>query len=262
ALIADAAFAADAPSSALAWAGAVCYSIQIYFDFSGYSDMAIGLGRIFGFKFPENFNYPYISRSITEFWRRWHMSLSTWFRDYIYIPLGGNRVGKWKHIRNIFAVWLLTGFWHGASWNFIAWGLMFGILLVVEKFFLGKVLEKLPKFCRHIYVMFLVVISFVIFNANSMGEAMVNLRGMFGAYDIPLVSSDALYYLRSYAVVFIVAILGATPLAKVLMAKLAASERGEKIRNLAEPVFLAALLAIVTAFLIDGSFNPFLYFRF
>ncbi|MBQ4047161.1 MAG: MBOAT family protein [Clostridia bacterium] len=244
------------------WIAAIAFTLHIYFDFSGYSDMAIGLGRIFGFKFPENFNYPFISRSVTEFWRRWHMSLSTWFRDYIYIPLGGNRVSQWKHIRNIFAVWLLTGFWHGASWNFIVWGLMFGVLLILEKFFLARLLEKLPKFCRHIYVMFLVVISFVIFNANSMGEAIVNLKGMFGFADVPLISSDALYYLRSYAVVFILAIIGSTPLIRNLGNKLSANARSEKVLNAAEPVLLAALLIVVTAFLIDGSFNPFLYFRF
>ena len=180
------------------WLAAIAFTLHIYFDFSGYSDMAIGLGRIFGFHFPENFNYPYISKSITDFWRRWHMTLSTWFRDYVYIPLGGNRVSRLKWVRHLFAVWLLTGFWHGASWNFVVWGLFFGVLLVVEKLFLGKLLDKLPAVLRHIYVLFFVVISFVIFNANDMSGAWVNLRGMFGFNDVPLVSSDALYYPVSY----------------------------------------------------------------
>ncbi len=244
------------------WLAAIAFTLHIYFDFSGYSDMAIGLGRIFGFHFPENFNYPYISKSITDFWRRWHMTLSTWFRDYVYIPLGGNRVSRLKWVRNLFAVWLLTGFWHGASWNFVVWGLFFGVLLVVEKLFLGKLLDKLPAVFRHIYVLFFVVISFVIFNANDMSGAWVNLRGMFGFNDVPLVSSDALYYLRSYAVVLLIAVVGATPLFKRLAERLSASEKSRRILNIAEPVFLVALLCCVTAFLIDGSFNPFLYFRF
>ena len=254
--------ASDDKSVLFYWLAAIAFTLHIYFDFSGYSDMAIGLGRIFGFYFPENFNYPYISKSITDFWRRWHMTLSTWFRDYVYIPLGGNRVSRLKWVRNLLAVWLLTGFWHGASWNFVIWGLFFGVLLIIEKLFLGKVLDRLPSVLRHIYVLLAVVISFVIFNADDMSGALVNLRGMFGLNGVPLISFDALYYLRSYALVLLVAIVGATPLCKRLAERLSASEKTRRILNTAEPVFLVALLCCVTAFLIDGSFNPFLYFRF
>ncbi len=243
------------------WLYGISFCLHIYFDFSGYSDMAIGLGRIFGFNFMENFNYPYISRSITEFWRRWHISLGSWFRDYVYIPLGGNRVPKWRWFINIFVVWMLTGFWHGAAWNFIVWGLYFAVLLVAEKLWLLKPLEKTKILCR-VYVLFFVLISFVIFNAADMGEAFAYIGGMFGAGGIPLVSAEFVYYLRSFAVVLILAMIGATPLPKNLVLKLRQNETAAKVLNVIEPIFLLGLLIVMTAYLVDGSFNPFLYFRF
>lgn len=243
------------------WLYAIAFTLHIYFDFSGYSDMAIGLGKIFGLDFLENFDYPYISGSITEFWRRWHMSLGSWFRDYVYIPLGGNRVSKARWFLNIFIVWMLTGFWHGAAWNFIVWGLFFAILLIIEKLWLLKPLKK-SKVLSHIYVMFFVIISFVIFNAADMKEAFSYIGGMFGAGGIPFISEEWLYYLRSYGVVLIVAIIGATPLVKKLVLSVKKKSTGEKIMNIAEPIMLVALLLVITAYLVDGSFNPFLYFRF
>lgn len=252
--------ASPAPSAAFCWAAAVAFSLQIYFDFSGYSDMAIGLGEIFGFHFSENFNYPYISKSVTEFWRRWHISLGTWFRDYVYIPMGGNRVSKPRWFFNIFTVWFLTGFWHGASWNFIVWGLFFAVLLVFEKLGLLKLLKK-GKVLPHIYVLFAVLISFVIFDADSMGEAVKNLCGMFSLSG-GFLGAEALYYIKSYFVVFLLAAIGSTPLPKKLYNKFAATGFGEKALYVLEPLTLIALLLTVTAFLTDGSFNPFLYFRF
>ena len=244
------------------WLYAVAFSLHIYFDFSAYSDMAIGIGRMLGFKFPENFNYPYISKSITEFWRRWHMSLSTWFRDYIYIPLGGNRVGKFKLYRNILIVWLLTGFWHGAAWNFIVWGLFFAVFLMIEKAFLGKILEKLPSIISRTYLLFLIVISFVIFNADGMTQAIQDIGGMFGANGVALFNDLSIYYLQSYLVIFIIAIIGATPFVKNLVLKLKENQSARKVINILEPVVIVLLLVICTAYLVDGSFNPFLYFRF
>ncbi|MBQ3543225.1 MAG: MBOAT family protein [Oscillospiraceae bacterium] len=244
------------------WLYAIGFSLHIYFDFSGYSDMAIGLGKVFGFRFLENFNYPFISKSISEFWRRWHISLGSWFRDYVYIPLGGNRVSKGKWLRNILIVWLLTGFWHGAAWNFIVWGLYFGFFLVLEKFFLGAWLKRLPDFLSHLYVLFLVLISFVIFNASSMGQAFTDIGGLFGAGGHPLVSQEALYQLRSFAWILLFAVVGATPVPKRIIQGIKANPTGRKLLNVLEPFFLAALLLAVTAYLVDGSFNPFLYFRF
>lgn len=244
------------------WIYAVAFTLQIYFDFSGYSDMAIGLGRIFGFKFPENFDYPYISRSITEFWRRWHMTLGGWFRDYVYIPLGGNRVGKAKWFRNIFIVWLLTGFWHGAEWNFAVWGLMYGILLVLEKLFLGNAIKKAGAAVSHIYVMFIVIISFVIFNADGLSGMVSDLGGLFGAGGIAFCSSVTLYYLKSYAVLFIIAIFCCLPYGKRIALYFSGKETGMRIRTVLEPVLLCFLLIAVTGYLVDGSYNPFLYFRF
>ena len=243
------------------WLYAIAFTLHIYFDFSGYSDMAIGLGRMFGFDFLENFDYPYISGSITEFWRRWHMSLGSWFRDYVYIPLGGNRVPKARWFLNIFIVWLLTGFWHGAAWNFIVWGLFFAVLLVIEKLWLLKVLKK-SKVWNHFYVLFFVIISFVIFNAADMKEAFAYIGGMFGAGGIPFVSDEWLYYLRSYGLILIIAIVGATPLIKKLVLSAKNKTTGEKIINIAEPIVLVVLILMITAYLVDGSFNPFLYFRF
>lgn len=253
--------ASDDKSVLFFWLYAVAYSLHIYFDFSGYSDMAIGLGKIFGFDFLENFNYPYISASITEFWRRWHMSLGSWFRDYVYIPLGGNRVSRLRHLFNIFVVWMLTGFWHGAAWNFIVWGLFFAVLLMVEKLWLLKYLKK-SRVLSHIYVVVLIIISFVIFDASSMGQAFSYIGSMFGAGGYPLVSTEFLYYLRSYGVVLILGIIGATPLPKKLWNRIAATNIGSNIMTFAEPIALSALLLCCSAYLVDGSYNPFLYFRF
>ena len=252
---------ADDKSVLFYWLYAVAYTLHIYFDFSGYSDMAIGLGHVFGFDFLENFNYPFISRSITEFWRRWHMSLGSWFRDYLYIPLGGNRVPRGRWIFNIAVVWAATGLWHGAAWNFVAWGIFFAVLLVLEKLFLKKWLERAPA-RGHIYVMLLVIISFVLFDATSLRSAGETIGAMFGAGGLPAVSFEALYNLRSYAVVLILGIIGSTPLPKLAVERIRKTSGGAVLINAAEPVALVALLAVSTAFLIDGSFNPFLYFRF
>ena len=252
----------DEKSIIFYWIFAISYMLQIYFDFSAYSDMAIGLGRILGFHFLENFNYPYISKSITEFWRRWHISLGSWYRDYIYIPLGGNREGLKKQIRNILIVWGLTGIWHGASWNFVIWGLLFGIILIMEKVFLGKYLEKFPSFFKRIYVLFIVMISFVIFNAESMKEAWKNIIGLFGANGENLTNSYTLYYLKSYGIVLIIALIGATPVLKNIILKLKKNENINKVINILEPVYMIIILLIVTAYLVDNSYNPFLYFRF
>ena len=233
---------------------AVGFTLQIYFDFSGYSDMAIGLGLFFGFHFLENFNYPLVASSITDFWRRWHISLSSFFRDYVYIPLGGNRVSLLKWIRNIFVVWFLTGFWHGASWNFILWGLYFAVILVLEKKLYGKRLNKTKVF-KYIYTIVLVVISFVIFNCETIGDIKIFLSSMFGFSNLPLVNSETLYYIRSYLVLLIIAIIASTPLLKVI---------GNKLKKLEflEPVIYIGIIILVTAYLVDTSFNPFLYFRF
>ena len=251
----------DEKSVLFYWLYAVAFALHIYFDFSGYSDMAIGLGKVFGFHFLENFNYPYISASITEFWRRWHISLGTWFRDYVYIPLGGNRVGRARQLLNILVVWMLTGFWHGAAWNFVVWGLMFAVLLIMEKLWLLKPLSK----CRplaHLYVVFFVVISFVIFNAENMGQALSDIGGLFGAGGIPLVSAEAVYCLRSFALVLILAVLGATPLLRNGLVRLSQYPTAGKVLNALEPFTLFVLLLVMTGYLVDGSFNPFLYFRF
>ena len=259
--IADAAFAAVMPSVLFAWLGAVAYTFQIYFDFSAYSDMAIGLGRMFGFHFLENFNYPYVARSVTEFWRRWHISLSTWFRDYVYIPLGGNRVSKTKWLRNILVVWLLTGLWHGAAWNFVLWGLFFAVFLTAEKLWYGRALAKTRVF-KHIYVLLLVIVSFVLFDANSVGEAAAAIGGLFGAAGVSAVNPISLYYLRSFAVVFLIGIVGATPLPKRIVEQLGSTRAGAMVVDVLEPLVLVSVLAVSTGYLVDGSFNPFLYFRF
>lgn len=248
-------FSSNEKSVLFYWLYALTNMMQIYFDFSGYSDMAIGLGKMFGFEFPENFNYPYISSSITEFWRRWHMSLGTWFRDYIYIPLGGNRVSKVKHLRNILIVWLLTGLWHGAAWNFIIWGVYFGILLILEKEFILKWANKIPKIIRILATFFIVMISFIIFSGESKVEIFENIKGLFGIGGISLTSLESIYYLKSYAVVLIISLIGATPLMKNIF-------KEKKVSNIFEPIFILFVLIISTSYIIDGSFNPFLYFRF
>ena len=254
--------ASDDKSVVLYWLYAIAISLQLYFDFSGYSDMAIGLGRIFGFHFLENFNYPYISKNIAEFWRRWHMSLGTWFRDYIYIPLGGNRVSKGRWFFNILVVWFLTGFWHGADWTFIIWGLYFALFLLMEKFFLNKLFAKIPRVFSHIYVVVVILVSFVIFSGNGMSGALTDLGGMFGALGLPLWSEATGYYLASYAVLLVCAFVGATPLIKNAALKLKENEKINAVVNILEPIIHIALLLIVTAYFVDGSFSPFLYFRF
>lgn len=253
--------ASDEKSILFYWLYAVATCLQIYFDFSGYSDMAIGLGKIFGFTFLENFNYPYISKSITEFWRRWHISLSSWFRDYVYIPLGGNRVTKIRWYFNISFVWLLTGLWHGAGWNFILWGIIFAFFLILEKICLLDWLKK-AKIWNHIYVLFVILITFVIFNATNMKEAATYLGEMFGCGNLPVSSPEFLYYLKSYGVVLIVAIIGATPCLKSIICRCSENKCLQKMIDLAEPIVLLLLLLLSTAYLVDGSFNPFLYFRF
>ena len=244
------------------WIFAISYMLQVYFDFSAYSDMAIGLGKMFGFTFLENFNYPFISKSITEFWRRWHISLSSWFKDYVYIPLGGSRKGTLKLVRNILIVWFLTGIWHGAAYNFILWGLFIGVFLVIEKLWLSKYISKLPKFLRNIYVLFIIMISFIMFNAGSINEAFFNIKGLFGLNKEVFINNYTIYYLKSYLIVLIIAIFGATPLFKNIIEKLKKSKCLNKIINVLEPIFLIILLLLVTAYLIDSSYNPFLYFRF
>ena len=238
------------------WMYAIAFTLNIYFDFSGYSDMAIGLGKIFGFHFTENFNYPYLSKSVTEFWRRWHMSLGSWFRDYVYIPLGGNRVKRWRWVINILVVWMLTGLWHGAAWNFVLWGLMFAGLLLLEKWV--PALQKLPAAVKHIYVLLLVIISFVIFNAESLPQAGSDLACMFGFGGLPLVSNITLYYLGSFALLFLVGFVGATPAVKKLGLRIGET----KVGAILEPILLILLLLICSAYLVDGAFSPFLYFRF
>lgn len=253
---------AEQPSVLLYWLGAIGFTLQIYFDFSAYSDMGIGLGRIFGFHFLENFDFPYISKSITEFWRRWHISLGTWFRDYLFIPLGGNRTGKWKWFRNIFIVWFCTGLWHGAAWNFVIWGIVFGIIIVVEKLFLLKLLEKIPCVFSHMYTLLIVVFSFVLFNSLNISDAVQYMKGMLGLLHIPLFTKESLYYLGSYKVLIIVGMLWATPIPSNIIKKVCQNNKLLSIVNNLEPIIYVLLLIVVTGFLIDSSFNPFLYFRF
>ena len=242
------------------WMYAIGFTLHIYFDFSGYSDMAIGLGKIFGFHFLENFNYPYLSKSVSEFWRRWHMSLGSWFRDYVYIPLGGNRVKKARWVFNVLVVWLLTGLWHGAAWNFVLWGLLYAAFLLIERFV--PQLQKLPSVIRWGYTMLIVVLGFVLFNAADVRQAGQDLAGMFGFGGLKLVTTETLYYLRSYAVVFVVGFFAATPFARDQLTKLAAGEKTGKWVAVLEPAVLIGMLLLCTAYLVDGSFNPFLYFRF
>jgi alginate O-acetyltransferase complex protein AlgI len=243
------------------WITAIAYSLQIYYDFSGYSDMAIGLGRMFGFHFLENFNYPYVSKSISEFWRRWHISLGQWFRDYVYLPLGGNRVSQIKWFRNIVIVWFLTGLWHGASWNFVIWGMLFALLLIVEKYYLLTYLRR-TKILAHLYVIISVILSFVIFRHDSITEIMIHFKSMFGLNGIPLSSHESIYYFKSYFVTFVIAIIGATPVVKQSLEKIKGNHIGKMGLKLLEPIFYVIVLLIITGYLVDSSFNPFLYFRF
>lgn len=242
------------------WLYALAYMLHIYFDFSGYSDMAIGLGRIFGFRFSENFNYPYISASITEFWRRWHISLGGWFRDYLYIPLGGNRVKPFRHVINILIVWAATGFWHGASWNFVLWGILYAALLLFEKYVLyPKIRFAVPM---HIYTLLFVMLGFVLFDSASVTDALASFKALFGFGGIPAADTASLYYLKSNIVLLVVAVIGATPLPKLLYEKIGLRKYGGKILAVVTPLAALASVALCTAYLIDGSFNPFVYFRF
>ena len=243
------------------WIGILAYTFQIYFDFSGYSDMAIGLGKMFGFDFLENFNYPYISKSITEFWRRWHISLSTWFRDYVYIPLGGNRKGLARQCLNIMIVWFLTGFWHGANWNFICWGVYFGVILLCEKLFLGKALKKVPSFISHIYSLLLIIVGWGIFAYEDTSALIQNFKNLFGLGGLDFVNDRAIFWLANYAVTFIILIIASTPLFKKLGEKLLV-KAPVVYSCVLEPATVAFLLIVSTAYLASNSFNPFLYFRF
>ena len=252
-------------STATAWLGAVAFTFQIYFDFSGYSDMAIGLGKIFGFDYLENFNYPYISRSITEFWRRWHMSLSSWFKEYVYIPLGGNRKGLPRQILNIAVVWALTGLWHGASWNFVAWGMYFGVILILEKLWILKWLDKCPAFVCHLYSLILIVLGWVIFALTDFGQMREYLQVMFGGASA-FIDGDFKYLAWSRIWVLIACTIGSTPLVKLVCGRIAGTlsgvKNGEVIVGVLETVVLLGILALSIAFLVSGSYNPFLYFRF
>ncbi|HDR5348909.1 MBOAT family protein [Bacillus cereus] len=243
-------------SVSLAWMGAIAYTLQIYFDFSGYSDMAIGLGKMFGFDFLENFNYPYISKSISEFWRRWHISLGSWFRDYVYIPLGGNRVTTWKVYRNLFIVWGLTGFWHGASWTFMIWGIYYGILIALEKAGLENLLQKLWSPLQHIYVMFLVIIGWVFFRADNFSYCFEFLKSMFG-FNSPLTDINSYFYIMNYWGIFLLAIITAAPVFPWLQ-KMLSTKRFAVL----SPVYYLSILVIVLVFLTNATYNPFIYFRF
>ena len=245
------------------WLKPIFYTLQIYFDFSGYSDMAIGLGLMLGFNFLENFNYPLIANSITDFWRRWHISLSSWFRDYLYIPLGGNRVSTQKWIRNLLIVWFLTGFWHGANWNFIIWGLYFGILLIIEKLFIKSFLDK-TKIIKYIYTLLIVIISFLIFSTTNINELFNSLKNMFLINNIPLINKTTIYYFRSYIVLLIISIISATPILKITINKIKQTKLNKiiEVLEILEIFIYFGLLTLSTAYLIDESFNPFLYFRF
>lgn len=246
-----------------AWIGIIAFTFQIYFDFSGYSDMAIGLGRIFGFKFQENFNYPYVARSVTEFWRRWHISLSTWFREYVYIPLGGNRKGLRRQFFNIFLVWFLTGFWHGAAWNFMLWGLYFAVWLVLEKFFLKRLIEKMPSAIRHVYLMLIVIVSWGIFSLESGGAIAEYFRIMFGLGGAELIDGQAKYLILSYGIFFMILALGSTEMPKHAATRfINAAGRDSAKGILVENAFFIALLVISIAFTVASTYNPFLYFRF
>lgn len=243
-----------------AWLGAFAYMFQIYFDFSGYSDMAIGLGKMFGFEFSMNFNYPYVSKSITEFWRRWHISLSSWFRDYVYIPLGGNRVSKIKHIRNLLIVWFLTGLWHGAAWNFVAWGLYYGVILIIEKYLLSPVLDRLPDVVRHIYSIVLVVIGWVLFFSSSFGQAADYIRVMFGAGAHGFADRESMYLLTSNLILWLILIFGSTPLVHFRYEHMLRTKKWNT--TIINSVVYAALFIVCIAYLVTETYNPFLYFRF
>lgn len=243
-----------------AWLGCAAYTFQIYFDFSGYSDMAVGLGKMLGFDFVQNFDYPYTSKSVTEFWRRWHISLGTWFREYVYIPLGGNRVSKGRAIGNIFVVWILTGLWHGASWNFLFWGLYYGVILLLEKYVLRDFLDKIPGFVKHVYTMLLVMIGWVFFSAPDMGRGVELLGNMFGVGAKGFVDLTACYYLKNYLILLVASILcsGPYPYWKFLHFTIGEKKDRTKVAG----VFYGAVFLLSVAYLVNATYNPFLYFRF
>ena len=246
-----------------AWLGLAAYTLQIYFDFSGYSDMAIGLGHMFGFRFAENFNYPYISKSITEFWRRWHISLGSWFREYVYIPLGGNRAGALWQVRNILTVWLLTGVWHGASWNFVLWGGYYGLLLLVEKFVLQKHLLKLPNWSRHVYCLFLVMLGWSLFTFDDLERYGLFLQALFGCCQAEIWNQETIYLLYNYVALLLLAILGATRLPRLLAQHFWRRLSGKPaLQSLLQNAFYTFIFILAVAWLVDDSYNPFLYFRF
>lgn len=245
-----------------AWVGCISYAFQIYFDFSGYSDMAIGLGKMFGFEFRKNFDYPYISTSITEFWRRWHISLSTWFREYVYIPLGGNRCNQSRHIMNLLIVWMLTGFWHGAAWNFLIWGLYYGVLLILEKYVWGKSLMRLPSAVQHIYAMVLVLVGWVFFSSPSLGYAFQYLGVMFGPGASGFADKQALFYIFTHWLLYLIAIAGSSAFGINLLKRIMSEPNSVKVRKIVAGGIYIGIFLISVAFLVTESFNPFLYFRF
>ncbi len=250
-------------SVATAWLGVLAFSFQIYFDFSGYSDMAIGLGRMFGFHFPENFNYPYVSKSVSEFWRRWHITLGTWFREYLYIPLGGNRCSMAKQIRNLAIVWLATGIWHGASWNFVFWGVYYGVFIIIEKMFLGKRLKKLPAWVQHVYTLLIVGFGWVIFAFDSLGDGLSYIKTMVGFGGVDFVNQDFLYLLLTNIVWIVIMILGSTELPKKWVLKLMdAIKNREWLTTVLQTAFYVVVFIVALAYLVDATYNPFLYFRF
>jgi len=266
--VADQVFAMPASelSVGMAWIGIIAYSLQIYFDFSGYSDMAIGLGKMFGFDFLENFNFPYISRSVTEFWRRWHISLSSWFRDYLYIPLGGNRGTTFQLYRNLFIVWLATGIWHGAAWTFIAWGLYYGILIAVEKAFLLKILSILPRILQHLYTIIAFTIGWVLFRSESFNYAISFVKSMFGLNNNFIWDNNASYYVSQYGIIIMIAVVFSTPVIKLIKEKLIEEKLSNSSKTLIEgfavPIVYAFLFFVTVVTLVSSTFNPFIYFRF
>lgn len=245
-------------SVSVAWLGAIAYTLQIYFDFSGYSDMAIGLGKMLGFDFLENFNYPYISKSVSEFWRRWHISLGSWFRDYVYIPLGGNRVSNIKVYRNLSIVWLTTGIWHGASWNFIAWGIYFGIFIMLERAFFGKILNKIPKLLQHMYLLLIVVFGWVLFSQPSLTEALEYMKIMVGLGGYPLTNGYFTFYLKEYWLELSIAIILSAPTLKYIKSKI----NIQNIIDIIKPIGLISIFMITVIYLVNSTFNPFIYFNF
>lgn len=245
-----------------AWLGILAFTFQIYFDFSGYSDMAIGLGKFFGFDLMENFNYPYISKSVTEFWRRWHISLGSWFREYVYIPLGGNKKGALKQYRNLFIVWFLTGFWHGANWNFIIWGLYFGVLITLEKIFVLKWLDKLPNFISHVYALIIIIVGWAIFEFENTSVLFSFIKTMFGMGSNTFIDNQSIYYLYTNLFLFILAIIFSTPLPKKLFKKLIYNVKLKPYAKLIVPTIYLILILLCTTYLVNETYNPFLYFKF